>query len=680
MMASPTTRRCAQCLAVALAAVTGVAQQAGSAKADDPMVMIAAAERELTAGRAEDAMLLLWTAAAALQATPAGAARDTAEASLDLLLATADPLAAERKTRLAAAAQPLLAAARAYRGRKWTASANEIAALAFPFDAAAARKELPAGWSPTKVAPAASDDPLARFGRHSVDGNWTVVDGALCTPPLRQQSVSLITKTAHQDARIGATIDIGDRSAMLGIIVGAQGDDYYIVDHEFYAGSGDVRAAVYRFAGGELKTLGEKLVESPVVRKAPTRFEVTVEGTRVVARVDGVAIVEVQSPAPVRGEFGFYVSAASAYHGSLAIRAISLAPLQPGGADDAALAPGRGQESAVRDVVAEAERELQQKRVEPAVQLLRRARDLSRDLAAPARAPIVAAIDRQLAANDPLQPRWQKACSEAGAALRGLADAYAAAGRPRAAAVVAEAMFRLDPDAQRTRTEELRRAAAAAREPKTPPAEAPSPGAPSGGLGDNKALREWFAAGSEPFEGASAWQLGYDGAMSPLLVEGDSYRIAARGNDGLDAANVQFQLPRGASAGLAFAWQSTRDFARAVVFDGDDGGLDVEVQRWTDKGWVPLGRAHWNVSAAERDGWIQLGIRHDAGRIVVRCLGRGLTLANPGGQTGGRFGLYAGNRRREPTAVHFRAFVPGSEGPQRPDGEAAVQPGGSTGK
>src|SRR6185369_5663173 len=101
------------------------------------------------------------------------------------------------------------------------------------------------------------------------------------------------------------TIDIGDRSAMLGIIVGAQGDDYYIVDHEFYAGSGDVRAAVYRFAGGELKTLGEKLVESPVVRKAPTRFEVTVEGTRVVARVDGVAIVEVQSPAPVRGEFGF---------------------------------------------------------------------------------------------------------------------------------------------------------------------------------------------------------------------------------------------------------------------------------------------------------------------------------------------------------------------------------------
>lgn len=431
------------------------------AAATDPMALLAAAEHDLVADRREAALLRLWAARRLLPGLD-GAVRDAADTASTALLAKADPLLAERAAADAATARPLLLLSRAYRGRKWIATADELVAAAAEFDPAAAQKEAQASIRPPAAKPAG--EPFAALGQLAVEGSWQARDGALFTPdPLAPTSAWYVTRTPHADHAIAVDIDVGDRSAMFGILLGATGhEQYHIVDYEFWKGTTTVQVRFWRWRDGDLRELAVGHIELDRLRTAPTRLQVLVRGNRVEARADGKVVLDAAADAPLRGNVGFYASGSSKLKTALAVRNFELAPLPEDTPTAAAIAAAADadRQRTVTEVIAAAERLLAKKQPELAAAKLRAARGSALAIAAATvRSTLLAAVDKLLATADPLQARRQKAFAEAAAAQAALAEAYAAAGMPRAAAFFAAVIERLDAEGQAATAAALRAAA-----------------------------------------------------------------------------------------------------------------------------------------------------------------------------------------------------------------------------
>ncbi len=628
----------------------------------DPLARIADAEAKLAGGATEDAVLQLWAVETQLRATPPGAARDAAAASIRSLLERADPLAAARTAAFSATARSLLTMARAYRSRKWNETADALAVQAARFDEAAATKELP---MTRPRANARTVDPIDALGHDYDQGTWTHRDGVLCSPTeLPATSALYITTTKHEDQRLAMTVDIGDRDAMFGVILGNTGDSYYIVDFHFWAGSSEIQTNIYYYSAAGLVTIGEGSHSSDELRKGPSRIEVLVRGPRIEARVDNATTADLACPTPVRGTFGFYISGASPYRGSLSIRDVALGPLPeneptPAQLDAAATAAQQQQVTAAIDA---ARVLLLEKRPEPAALRLRAARAIADRVTAPAaRDALLGTIDKLLGANDPLHARREKALGEAAGALRALANAHAAADRLQLAACLASLMAELDPVGQRQAAATLQTRAELARAQARARQQAKAAGSPI----DDGALAAWFKGGAHPLGQGAAWQFGFDGAMSPSITRTESFVIATRGDHHAGTASVRFQLPPTGRAGLLFAWQNEHDHLRATV-QRHDARLELTLALRKGNSLQVLASTVIDFDVAADGGWVQLDVALGGDRIVARCRDRELAVPAPVPGLHGRFGLVAGNEASTAATIPFRAFTPPTEATDAP--------------
>lgn len=419
----------------------------------EALACIAQAEHALAAGRGEDALVLLWAAREGLAGLP-GSAREAAYGALEELLPKADPLFAERTRIEHAAARSLLSLARAYRGRKWIDAASRIAEQAVLFDRASVTKEFPRagqgadGTGAGSLDGASASDPYSELGQMLVDGEWQVRDGALHTPELTDVPAMYLTNKSLDDHRIELSVDIGDRSAMFGVLVGARApDDLYIVDFQFWKGNGVVLTRLWRWSGGELKDLAGAQVDLGRFRQPSVRFEVLVRGSQVEAVVDGTSVLVGRAEELMHGTFGFYVSPSSEHRGSLAIRDLRISPTPREGQEGPTPNVDEGLQREVAAALTEAEELLARKLPEPAAERLRNARGSVLEIAAPTlRASLLGSIDQLLDATDPLEARRRKVFADAASSFQPLAEQYSERGLHRAAAAVAGWMAALDPE------------------------------------------------------------------------------------------------------------------------------------------------------------------------------------------------------------------------------------------
>ncbi|MGE3173967.1 MAG: hypothetical protein AB7O97_15180 [Planctomycetota bacterium] len=664
--------------AVALGVAMGTApaqQDPPPAVAADPLAAVAAAERALGAGEREHALLLLWSAESALRSAT-GAAAGAAKQALDTLLADADPLLAERREAAATAARKLVAAARGYRSRKWPDAARAVAERAAALDPDAAARELaqlggPGPTSRATTAPAAAVDPIEALGCLTESGGWRVENGVLWSAPVGPtHSAVYITQTQHEDHRIAAQVDLGRRSAMVGVLIGCvDGDNYYICDHEVWAQNSVVEARLYRYAAGAaqpLQPLGHGRIEPGRPRTGPVQIEVLVRGDRVECLVDGARAYALECPTPVRGAVGFFVSGASALQEPLAIHDVEVTPLpeDAGAAPDLRDADRQRLQGEIADAIAAAEQHLTAGRDQQAALQLWSTRRTLRGLedVPELQGSLRGAIDDLLRRADPQHKRRDKAFADAAALLRPLLDAYAAAAMPEAAARLAATVADLDPDTHTAALAEFTRRAAIARSERR--------GArlqreldrqrqaepPAGAAADDGALRAWFEGGRRPFHGEDrAWEFDAAGARTPMLHHSQAWILATQ-EPALTGARVQVQVPPESIAGIVFGWRSEASLSVAQAW-WQDQKLNLRVLHLGPKGWTELGAAAYEVPAQELGSWQQLHVSWSTGEIVLRAGDRALRVPRSV-DVQGPIGLMAHSRAGAPTQVQFRYFAP----------------------
>jgi hypothetical protein len=241
---------------------------------------------------------------------------------------------------------------------------------------------------------------------------------------------------------------------MAGLIFGAtKPDAYYILDiHHFPGGEVLVRLFHWQYALVEL-TSGRSHLKPSAARC----LELRVNGLRLTCLVDGRQLFEYTCKEPPHGNLGFFVTSATPYRESVTFHDLELGPLPDATASEVATV----EMPLVRVLwatVAEAERLLKQKQLEPAATMLLLARgDAVRLQTGNLRTGLTSAIDKLLPQADSLQARRVKAITDSAQALKAVADRYAAAGWQRMELQALTAAAQLDPETHAAAAAELAR-------------------------------------------------------------------------------------------------------------------------------------------------------------------------------------------------------------------------------
>lgn len=429
----------------------------GLLAAQDPLNLLAAAEKSIAAGPNEAALLQLLAAGKLLRAAAPSSGRDAALQTLAALEPKADIAFQLRSEAEAATGKRLLDLARAYRNRNWFQSAAALCQQAAAFDAAGAGKELASlvkqqPQLAPKAGAAAGGPPksaIEQLARLEVVGDWKQRDGKLWSPANQSKTDSsrYLTKATQKNGRIAVTFDVGNRDAMAGLVFGmANLDDYYILDLNSYR-DGGLGADLYHWHDDEL----ERLVGGGQIFKkaaADRRLEVRVHDKTVTCSVDGVTLFSHTVASAPYGNIGFHISAATPCRDAIAIHDFELGALADATEDEIAAA----ETARYKEIVAvtnDAERLLKQKQPEQAVERWHGARSAALQLQPGSlREGLLTAIDKQLAAADSLHARRVKTLAEAAQGLRGAADRYAEAGWLQVGVQVINVAAQLDPDGQ----------------------------------------------------------------------------------------------------------------------------------------------------------------------------------------------------------------------------------------
>jgi len=642
----------------------------------DPLALIATAEKRIAAKPDEDAVLLLWQAAALLQDRADSPGRTAAQDTIRTLLQKADPLDAARSETHGMVARKIVELAQAYRLKKWLAVAEDRLHVAARFDAAATTRELQllqaarAGDKPAKPADKKAEKPapkglLEAPQLDSSDGEWRLADGMLQSPPQVAASANAffwLMRMQHADQEVACEFKPGTGNNMAGLILGASSGfaEGYLLSCDQYAKEQQMVVTVQHLVAGKYVSVQTKSMPLGKLADGFHRLVVGVRGEVLDVQLDDARVMTCSCPTAVHGRLGFLVSAVGGDVPPITFRNLTVGPLpekQPTGIEERAQLQAQ-QRQGVLDAVGSAELLLKQKQPEPAVLLLRQVlRDLRQLDAGTLRDNLTASIDKMLAQADTLHARRKKLASEIAVMFAALADRYQQAGLARSALAQADEAAAFDPDGQAARLQQAEQAvqqwqAAQLQAQLQAHLHELDPPADDGAL-----LRQWFAAGQRLDPRSHAWIVDGPAARASDISDNDfTVLMPQKGVAGAEKVSVQVRLPAvGTSGGLAFDVAGQQDYAVGLLMRKEEG-LELQLHRYTAGEWHKLVRKLLDVPEWRLEGWFELQLEVGLSGVVLRSQGSELIVERRHLNRGGALGLCAGNLAKAAASVELRAF------------------------
>ena len=657
-----------------LCAAAAMAQQP-AAKPQDPLALVAKAEKLCTTGDKEEGVLLLWQALELLAQPPEHPVRASAALTARSLLKSHDPLDADLRAAQLAVAKAQVELATAYRTRKWFDTAAQRLDVAERFDRDLVAKErgllaaqrpkakAEAGAAPAPAAAAAKGNPLFRrdaLARSS--GVWRESEDLLeCAAHAATSGVhEWVLKGDHADGEMVVEFRSadgkGDENA--GFVFGVGGDSSYLASaSHFVAHQGLFTVALFQVGANEYKDLGNVSVAGKAGADGFHRFAVSVRGGVVRVQLDEAAPLEITVATPPRGQFGLSVGLGNRDSPTVVFRGLRVGPLPADAPSDEDLRAeaAAAVQSAVLAAVDRAKALTERKQPEAAAAELREAVLAARELPAGLlRDNLVQSIDGMLAGVDPLTAKRRKSGQDAAKAFVAVADRYAAAGQARLAARVVDLAAGFDPEGTAARQFAAQQAVAAwnVRIATERASELAPP------ANDGAVLREWFAGGRRLDSRLPEWEVaGPVARVVDLQPETFAAWMPKAGVPLANKAAVHVRLPQvGVASGFCFDVAGPHEYA-AVFLVRRAKGLSLDVWRYGNGQWKKLVSKPVEVDAWKLDGWFEVALEAGASGVTVRGGGASLELERkllP--PATGRIGLWTNNEGKQPATVEFRAF------------------------
>jgi len=239
----------------------------------------------------------------------------------------------------------------------------------------------------------------------------------------------------------------------------------------------------------------------------------------------------------------------------------------------------------------------------------------------PGRLRIEKQLETTLARVNPLHEQAQAARAESAGVLLRAAAGLQRAGWKRHALRLAEEAWRLQPSLADELVRELRGTAGAGDELRV--AGIPAPGL-AALAGKDTVLAHYFAAATIP-AARQEWSLTADefhtGEGHGAIIIGARIGAAKR-------LGVEVSLPaQSQSAGIVFGYRHDDEFCAALVGRAEDGRLCVELTRFRDGVWEPIGTGAW-TDAHRKDVWLSLQVEFVDGKVAA-VLGKERTTPVP---------------------------------------------------
>lgn len=658
-----------------LCAAVAVAQEP-AAKPQDPLALVAKAEKLCAAGDKEGGVLLLWQALELLAQPPEHPVRASAAMTARSLLKSHDPLDADLRAAQLAVAKAQVELATAYRTRKWFDTAAQRLDVAERFDREIVTKErgllaaqrpkarAEAAPAPTPAAAAAKGNPL--FRRDALvrsSGVWHEGEEQLeCAAHAANSGVhEWVVKGDHADGEMVVEFRSadgkGDENVSLAFGLGGDGPSYLASAAHYKDHQGLYTVILFEVSGGQYKDLGNVSAAGVAGPDGFHRLAVRVRGGKVLVQLDEAAPLEVTVANPPSGQFGLAVGLGNRDSPAVVFRGLRAGPLPADAPSDEDLRAeaAAAVQSAVLAAVDRAKVLTERKQPEAAAAELREAVLAARELPAGLlRDNLVQSIDGMLTGVDPLAAKRRKAGQDAAKAFVVVADRYAAAGQVRLAARVVDIAVGFDLEGTAARQVAAQQAVAAWNvRIATERASELAPPADDGAM-----LREWFAGGRRLDSRLPEWEVaGPVARVVDLQPETFAAWMPKAGVPLVAKAAVHVRLPQaGVASGFCFDVAGPHEYA-AVFLVRRAKGLSLDVWRYGNGQWKKLVSKPVEVDAWKLDGWFEVALEAGAAGVTVRGGGVRLDLERkllP--PATGRIGLWTNNEGKQPTTVEFRAF------------------------
>jgi hypothetical protein len=657
---------------LALLAVPCASLAAQQEPAEDPLRLIAEAEKRLAVKVEEESLLQLWHARDLLLERPDSLPRQAALLSIATLLRKHDPQDAARldAERLVAGRQIELA--KAYAARKWwdTASGRLDVAEDYALELAAKERAALLAKRPkaqAKVEPKAAEakpvNPLfLRENTTRVFGSWTLKESGLLESAAHDGGSALSEWIPSAPFEQGQVIvewrgTDGRCAENFALVLRGRGvGNGYHLRCVGCPEEGCYSLALCAVVNNQYKDLADVRVPPTKVASAFRTLTVQLRGDRLRAWVDTGPVLE-HTLSPCGNEMGLAVGIADRPTAAVLFRVLRTGPLPPEepSEEERLERAAAALQQAVIETAERAGRLAADGQLEAASSMLRESRSqLGRLAPGVLRDNLAASIEASLAKADPLHGKRMQAAKDCAAALVALADRYAAAGLPRLALARVEDAAGFDPAGTAARLAAAA-AAVADQQAKIAAARASELAPPAD---DGTVLREWFAEGRRLNSWMPVWSVEPPAARVEALVK-DAFSVLVPKHTmpSTNLVRASMHLPAtDATAGVCFDVAGPHDYALAAL-SRRRAGLELSAYRYSDGEWKPLGQRRVPIEPWRLDGWFEVRVESTATGAVMRAAGAELRverkhLAVPNG----RVGLFAGNDGPAAVTVQVRAF------------------------
>lgn len=647
--------------------------------ADNPVALVSRAEAKIRKSDKEDAVILLWQALDLLRGKERNAIEAATWLSARFLLQENDPLEQERRAAFALVATKQTAIAKSYRIKKWYDTAEgrlDVATMYGPDAAAKERTVLAAKRkgknrkqaAPQPAEPAQEVNAFARELAKKVDGKWRNIEGELESSAHSGGTDESgghwqwTTKLKHQDHVVSFEFRAADAKGdyNLGIGIGIPDDNPFngyrlVLQH--YKDSDTVLLRILSVDGQDIREVAEGSATLGKTKSGYHRLAAIISDNSIGFQIDGHPAVKGTGTGSIRGFVAVIVGMAGISSTANRFRDLTIAPLPADQPTDEELRQKAAEENQhrVTKAVEEAKVLLDARKPEPAAAKLREGlQALDKLPKGILRSNLEKSLTAMLKKADPTARKRTAAAKQCCDALRQLADKYVAAGKPRAALILAQRAWGFDASQQDSQIVAVRKAIDAWNQ-KQLIARASELAPPKD---DGALLRQWFAGGSLLDSRGKAWIVQGPSARIQNFAQGRTMWMPKNAVLPKGTASIHVHLPAvGCQAGFLFDVAGPHDFSTAIL-SRDKNQVRLIVSRWAGGKWIDLAKRRILMDAWQREAWHQVTLEVAQTGVKIACYDIKVAIKRERlGLPSGRIGLYAGNYGDSEPTVEFRAFT-----------------------